>query len=117
MVFFKCGKFATRTYEHLCPYEIIHLKVGRYLLDLEEDTLIYLDDNSIDPIDLKNIGAIPFYMDLNIDFRIDKKIPLILNRKGEIIRRDRIIAFTNIETLFSSTKRKETKKNEGKRMV
>lgn len=80
-VFFKTGKFMTKKYEHLCPGEIIYLNVGKYILDLEKDALIYRVNNST-IVDMREVGAIPFYISLDVDFGRDKKIPLTLDRGG-----------------------------------
>lgn len=100
-VFFKCGKVNVKRYDNLCPDRFVYLKYGKYLLDLSTDTLLYIDDESYDPINILEVGPLQFYIDLDVDFGRDKKIPLKLDKRGTFVRTDRISGSSTIKTLFS----------------
>lgn len=101
MIYFKTGKFATKTYD-LCPGRMIYMKTGKYILDVKNDVLIAAFDD-LDDIKLNDIGLLQFYIDLNVDFGRDERIDLILDRKGQFTRTDGISGFSSIENLFSCT--------------
>lgn len=104
-VLFKYGKFATKRYDKLCPNKLVYLRAGKYMLDLETESLKCLEED-IDPIDLNALIPLKFYIDLDVDYTKNKKISLILDRRGIFSRRSGCCS--TIETLFLN----ETKKGE-----
>lgn len=101
MVYFKNGKISVKTYEHLCPNSMIYIKKGTYIFKPREE-LIFIDDPSEDGYWFNNVVSLPFYINLDVDFRReqDNCIPLTLDRRGIFHRTDGIFGQASISDLF-----------------